>query len=102
MSTNNSTLFVVNKSTTRNWKVVVIKQGEHYGLNNKLVHEKENPLVEFYDMKHNQFVSRYYLSTLLDIPDGQGLLLDGGNPAIWSLDGETMDSVKQWLSKSKV
>lgn len=93
---------ITNKSTARNWKVAVIKQGEHYGLNNKLIHEKGNPLVEFYDMKHNQFVSRYYLSTLLDIPDGQGLLLDGGNPVNWSLDSETMDGVKNWLSKFKV
>lgn len=98
----NTALFVVNQSNGRNWKVVVIKQGEHYGLNNKLIHEKENPLVEFYDMKHNQFVSRYYLNTLLDIPDGQGLLLDGNNPTIWSLDGGAMDSVKQWLSKFQV
>lgn len=68
------------------------------------VHDKDEPMVEFYDSRHphdpvefgvdnarrGQFVSRYYLSTLLADAAGRpdhigGIALDGGVPA-WTLD----------------
>lgn len=55
----------------RQWTVRVVFEGDCYGLDNILIHDDPSPLVEFYDRKSTkfgklgQFVSRYYLSTLL-------------------------------------
>lgn len=77
--------------------VRIIRKGDRYGLNNCLTHDKPDSIVEFYDTSDKeQFVSRYYVSTILGIKDGVGLMLDGGYSA-WNLDGESVDSVKDWL-----
>ena len=47
------------------FRVVVIGKGDRYGRENCLTHDKDDQLVEFWDTKHDQFVSRYYRSTLL-------------------------------------
>lgn len=79
--------------------VRVVEERETYGLNNCLVHDKKEPLVEFYDARYNhtpfgQFVSRYYMDTLLKTKEG--LNLDGGIPD-WQVDKENMDKVRDWL-----
>lgn len=75
------------------FNVRLVQQGERYGLNDCLVCESE-PKVEFYwlseDHDHRvdgrgQFVSRYYLKTLMDHPRNMGLNLDGGVTE-WSID----------------
>lgn len=81
------------------FRVEIIKQGENYGRNNVLTHEKEDPLVEFWDTQYEQFVSRYYLSTLLERDYG-GLNLQGDVPA-WSVSSEGMDRVREMLRKVK-
>lgn len=75
--------------------VRIVFQGDRYGRLDCLVHDKQDPLVEFYDASSNDsprgfFVSRYYLETLINPHDGQlvnrsGLLLDTGSPR-WALD----------------
>jgi len=74
----------------------VVGNGDSYGRDMCLTHKGPDPLVEFYDRRYNQeedpdgvrlgqFVSRYYLSTLLksnqngQTPFDTGILLDGGN-----------------------
>ena len=52
-------------------------------------------IVEFYDVKHNQFVSSYYVRTVLQHNGGR-LCLQGGVPE-WSVDAESMRLVKDWL-----
>jgi|TARA_R110000744_G_scaffold342135_1_gene447286 hypothetical protein len=54
------------------WKVKIVFKEDAYGLDNCLTHNEDEPLVEFYDLAHKetfgdkgQFVSRYYLSTIL-------------------------------------
>jgi hypothetical protein len=89
------------------FRMRVIQKGDAYGLNMKLVHDKDEPVVEFYDAKHvhehdpsgaplGQFVSRYYLSSLTGEDEysgngifalGQGLNLHGGVDA-WTLSAE--------------
>lgn len=59
----------------RPFRVCVILKGEHYGLNDCLTHDHADPLVEFYDA--DQFVTRYYLSTLTARPSPVGLCLCG-------------------------
>lgn len=84
--------------------VRLVRKGDHYGLDGCLVHDEDDPLVEFYDARYphteyGQFVSRYYLSTLLDDPVW-GLDLDGGVED-WTVDGDTMSTVYVWLVKEK-
>lgn len=92
--------------TGRDWRVRFVRQGDRYGLNHCLTHEEVEPLVEFYDRENagrtfpdeGQFVSRYYVSTLLKRRGGM-LNLDGGIEA-WciSADGmrEAMRHVAVW------
>lgn len=118
---------------TGGWRVHLVQEGEHYGVNDSLIYgdtigngvphigERINdcqlyghglPLVEFYDMTKNteqdgQFVSRYYMSTLLgmdesDIPlsDMKAFSLDGGVPA-WTVAGTDLQNVTDWLNTAK-
>ena len=80
-----------------------------------LTHDEADPLVEFYDadasfndgpknigMKLGQFVSRYYMSTLMNdgdpIGDGHGFCLDGGVPK-WVIEGAAMKRVARFLNR---
>ena len=79
----------------------MVKPGEEYGRDMCLSNESGQCLVEFYDREYDfqteadgtilgQFVSRYYLSTLLSGYDGsRGLNLDGGIKK-WSLDKDAL------------
>jgi len=87
------------------FNVKIVSNGESYGLNNCLTHEKDDPLVEFYDTRYanrkgfgpkGQFVSRYYLSTLLERMDGYGLDLMGYEPS-WKIDRKAMKVVMSFL-----
>lgn len=87
----------------RIWAVNIVKKGDKYGRDNCLTHDKEEPLIEFYDCRYEhtdygQFVSRYNLSTLLEHHQApsMGLCLDGGIPD-WSINGKAMDRVIAWL-----
>lgn len=79
------------------FKVVVVGNGDSYGRNNVLTHDKDDQLVEFWDTKHDQFVSRYYRSTLLK-GNPTGLNLQGDVPE-WSVSKEGMDRVRKMLGE---
>jgi hypothetical protein len=95
---------VTEVTTTRDitFAVVLVPPGAAYGREDCLTNDSGKTMVEFYDIRyphteHGQFVTRYYVSTLLeDRSRSRGLCLDGGIPA-WSLDprafGEAMDAV---------
>ena len=84
--------------------VKLVNQGEKYGLNHCLTHNKTDPLVEFYDARYvkgfesiGQFVSRYYLSTLMENKgNNRGLCLDGGIPE-WCVNADCMKQIYNWL-----
>lgn len=86
--------------------VKLINKGEKYGLDHCLTHDKTDPLVEFYDARYvknfeslGQFVSRYYLSTLINDKDNlicYGLNLHGGIPD-WKINSECMQQIYNWL-----
>jgi hypothetical protein len=83
------------------WAVRVIREGNNYGLDNCLIHKEQRPLVEFYDCRYEhtdlgQFVSRYYVETLLDRQPDTGLCLHGGVPD-WNIDVDAMNRVIHWL-----
>jgi hypothetical protein len=84
------------------FNVRLVRKGDGYGRNLCLTHEKDDPLVEFYDARYlfsgeagaefGQFVSRYYLSTLQACRmdrRAHGLCLEGGVPD-WTVDSGAM------------
>lgn len=83
------------------WVVRIVEHGDNYGLNDALTHKGERPLVEFYDTRHEhtdlgQFVTRYFLGTLID---GEGgLNLQGGVPT-WSINEPCMNRIRGWLRR---
>ena len=83
------------------WNVRIVKTGDQYGLNMCLTNDKA-PMVEFYDSRYphteyGQFVSRYYISTILsDKEYPNGLCLDGRVPA-WQVSAEDMVDVLYFL-----
>ena len=92
--------------------IKIISENENYGLNDSLTHDNVDPLVEFYDYEYSiargnnkfgedgQFVSRYYLSTLLANRENEdkGICLDGGIPK-WNIDSDSMSLVVDWLEE---
>ena len=89
------------------FNVRLVRKGDRYGLDDCLVHDKDEPLVEFWDATYEndprfttglgQFVSRYFLSTLTD-EDGnghklravpRGIALCGHVPA-WTVTGSNV------------
>ena len=94
--------------TVSKFNVRVDNNGDKYGRDFCLTHNKDNPLVEFYDARYphtdfGQFVSRYYVSTILGT-DGYGraeggLCLDGGNANEWTVSAEDMATVRSFLQE---
>lgn len=98
-----STLLI--ESETVPFTVRIVQKGDAYGANLCLQYDQEEPVVEFYDARHKdrftcygQFISRYYVSTLLKprSEDDCGLDLYGGVRA-WQIDSEGMRLVRRWL-----
>ena len=80
------------------FEVRIISKGDKYGLNNVLTHEADEQLVEFWDTKHSQFVSRYYVETLLSHKGG--LNLHGGVPE-WEISASGMAEVVEYLKENQ-
>lgn len=116
--------------TAGKWRVHLIYPGERYGLDGCLTyelnaysgvpaaaHRASYPLVEFYDTSQDaarfpggQFVSRYYMTDLLEddsiavsldtmLKNGNQFSLDGGIPA-WTVEGDDLAKVNDFLKKS--
>ena len=86
--------------TVSKFNVRIVNKGDMYGRNFCLMHDEHEPVIEFYDSRYphtkfGQFVSRYYVSTLLD-HDG-GLCLDGGNRDEWTVSSQDMKTVRDYL-----
>ena len=96
------------------WTIRILEQGDAYGRDDCLIHDKDEPTVEFYDADNEhtidkpsgtmlgQFVSRYYISTIADGGRG-GMDLMGYEPK-WKIDPLMMDNVRDYLmayAKSK-
>jgi hypothetical protein len=85
------------------FNVKIVGPGEMYGQNNAVQNGGE-AIIEFYDSKHlvsakrplGQFVSHYFLSTLM--AHSGGLVLHGGVPG-WHITEDGMDQVKALIKK---
>ena len=85
------------------FNVRIVNKGDRYGRADCLTHDDDRPMVEFYDRRYaneawprGQFVSRYYVSTLLE-GENRGLCLDGGNANEWSVSADGMAIVRAYL-----
>ena len=83
------------------FRIRVVMSGESYGKDDCLTHERSEPLVEFFDKRfphtpNGQFVSRYYLETVVKMSNG--LNLDGGVDA-WKVSKEGIDFVQEKLKE---
>ena len=81
--------------------VRIVTTGECYGLNSCIVHEEQEPLVEFYDARYShsmygQFVARYHITTIAH--SFYGLCLYGGEPS-WNVDHNSMNKVREFLGR---
>ena len=90
------------------WSIRIVEEGDKYGRDDCLTYEKEEPVIEFYDGdnefdKHTdgtmlgQFVSRYYISTIMD-GKGGGLNLMCYEPK-WQIESLAMDSIRDYIQK---
>jgi len=83
------------------WVIRLVVPGDRYGLNMCLTNTNSEALVEFYDTRYGhtdfgQFVSRYYVSTIMQHEGG--LCLYGGIPD-WQVSAELIERVKKWITK---
>lgn len=82
------------------WVCRVVEQFDRYGRGFELLHDKEKPLIEFYDARYpftecGQFVSRYYLDDLARRDTDTGLLLDAQIPS-WRISGASLRQCLIW------
>lgn len=105
-------LAVTNNQGIR-FNVRVVLKGEPYGTGYCLTHDKDKPLVEFYDARfgvkggfdsRGQFISRYYLDTIKGTSEYskiagdtevRGICLQGGIPE-WSVTKENVISAIEY------
>jgi len=86
------------------FNIRIVSHGDGYGKDDCLILDNWESLVEFYDAKQDtekfgprgQFVSRYYLITILGAEGKHGLQLDGGVPE-WSISPQGMREVKRYI-----
>ena len=78
------------------FRFVVIETGRAYGRDCCLINN-DAPMVEVWDKQMPQFISRYYISTLLEgRAFDNGINLYGGEPA-WQIEAHHLTAVKQWM-----
>lgn len=104
-------MITVTNDKGRKFNVRIVRKGDKYGLNDCLTYEKEDPAVEFYDdtytgkavtFERGQFVSRYYLSTLLmgsGHPMESGINLNGGVPE-WTVTAENVQAAVKYAQEA--
>lgn len=92
----------IRNDKNREFTIRTLTRGDRYGRNNCLVWSEYETGVEVYDATYNftqygQFVSRYYLSTLLEGNSRTtGINLHGGEP-VWNIDSKNWNIVIKWL-----
>ena len=97
-----NTIFNVTNSNGDDFNVRIVRKGDRYGLNGCSVHNETEALVEVYDAEYphtefGQFVSRYYISTLINGKSrNTGINLEGSAPK-WRIDAHNWSKVIAWL-----
>lgn len=87
------------------WNVRLVFKGDVYGRDDCLIHNADEPLIEFYDAEQRadkfgprgQFVQRYNASTVLSMPPRRGLCLYGGEPR-WNVQPGQLFAIIDWAA----
>tara|TARA_R110000796_G_scaffold19029_9_gene57275 strand:+ start:1620 stop:1904 length:285 start_codon:yes stop_codon:yes gene_type:complete len=86
------------------FNVRLVNKNDKYGREWRLTHDENDPMVEFYDSRCldsstglGQFVSRYYVSTMMEVEDG--LNLDCGIDG-WEISGDGVEKVKEFIKNN--
>ncbi|RLF56016.1 MAG: hypothetical protein DRN27_10020 [Thermoplasmata archaeon] len=94
---NLNNVFNVVNGNLHQFQVRIIDTGEQY---DTTLFNDGDPMVEFLDTTLNeagQSISMFYVSSLIDHEPGSSLDLAGGISK-WIIDGDTMDSIVDWLN----
>jgi hypothetical protein len=92
----------VTSTTGVTFRARILRDGTRHGLGQCLTWAETRVGVEFYDTRYDhtefgQFVSRYYVETVLETTLGRGLDLMGYEPS-WKIDPAAMAVVRAWLT----
>lgn len=87
------------------FNIRIVNTGDRYGVNDCLTNTKA-PMIEFYDSRftngadghRGQFITRYYVSTLLESYYPHGLCLDGGVDA-WAVSADGMTQIIEFIQE---
>jgi hypothetical protein len=74
------------------FKFVEVCIGDSYGRNDCLVNDGLDTMVEIYDTRYGQFVSRYYAFTIKTMSDNEGLDIGDG----WSMDKNEVKKLREF------
>lgn len=100
------TTFKITNNKGNKFLVRLVRKGDRYGLDHCLVNQENETLVEVYDAEYahtefGQFISRYYMKTLLEGNSrNTGINLYGGEPK-WQIDAQNWRKVILWLMVQK-
>lgn len=97
---------ISNEETGIDFTIRVVERGDAYGRDFALTYEKSEPMVEVYDLRYmhteyGQFITSYYVNTLLYLNEGSVLDLVGYEPD-WYLTAYGVHEMKKKLSKYEV
>jgi hypothetical protein len=89
------------------FNIRIVNTGDKYGVNDCLTNNKA-PMIEFYDSRfqsgwdqeRGQFVTRYYVETLINSYYPHGLCLDGGVDA-WAVSADGMKEVIEYIKEAQ-
>jgi hypothetical protein len=89
----------------RTFRVTCVRKGERYGLNDCLVHDQDEPLVEFEDVTslskpaaEHLIVARYPARVILQKEAGDDLWLYG-RTLIWRIGPHEIRKMQEWLRR---
>lgn len=100
-------LYFIQNRNGRQFAVKLLQKGDSYGLDKCLTWDSSQTGIEFYDVTYagdgfdevGQFVSRYYISSILE---HSGTLCLNGDVSEWSIDGDNMQKIIIWIKSKNI
>ena len=98
-------MLTITNAQGRRFNVVCVRKGDRHGPGKALVHDRDEPLLEFYDATfegtrrfdpEGQFIAGYYASILLNLETELGLLFHVSRPD-WKLDLTSLPPLWVWI-----
>ena len=87
----------IDNERSQPWTIRIVEEGDKYGRDDCLTYENLFDEQASDGTMMGQFVSRYYISTIMD-GKGGGMNLMGYEPK-WQIESLAMDSVRDYIQK---